>query len=65
MQFVNCENEDVLAELESIVNGNLSDHYEREVHSIDDYRNFGLGYCEVNKINTVDKWDFSLEEYDT
>ena len=56
------EKEDALTELESIANGNLSDHYEREVYSTDAYRNFGLGYCGENNIDTVDKWDFNFEE---
>lgn len=56
------ENEEVLEELKSIANGNFSEHYEQEVYSVDAYRSFGLGYCEVNNIDTVGKWDFSSEE---
>lgn len=40
----------------------LSDNYEREINSIDDYKIVGQKYCKVNNIDMKDKWDFGKEE---
>lgn len=55
------EKKEALKELDKIANDKLSDNYEREINSIDDYKIVGRKYCKVNNIDMKDKWDFGKE----
>ena len=55
------ENEDVCKELEVIANGEIDTTLDREICDDSQYKALGISYCQDNKIEMTERWDFNFD----